>query len=71
MNFIAAIRRYFKLRATARRMQLPVAWWWSNERVLLAMFDERIRRGQCSFEKRAKILDFRSYTNAERRSNVK
>ena len=57
----AAIRRYFQLREIGREMKLRFRWYWSNERCLKALFEERIRReiARKSWTKRAAILDFR------------
>jgi hypothetical protein len=59
---IVSIRRYFRLRTLARRLGLHHRFWWTNSRLLAELFEERCRRQIIvAFEKRPKILDFRSY----------
>jgi len=64
---IVAIKRYFRLREVACDMGVRTRWYWLNERVASALYDERVRReiaarvAARSFPKPRKILDFRTY----------
>lgn len=64
---IRAINRYFRLRGAAKRLDLPVRWYWFNERLLQELFNERCKRQvQFALKKRPVMLDFRSYNGARK-----
>lgn len=69
MRIGAAIGRYFRLRRSARQLDIPVRWYWGNERLLQALFEARCQKQvEFALTKRAVILDFRSYKEAQCRT---
>ena len=59
--------RYLRLRASAVHMRLRPRWWWTSSRLLLALFNEQVRRSEGwprVLPKQQRLLDFRSYHQA-------